>query len=198
MLEVKNWQVYGLEKSIIASGNPTRRGEIENRTLDDNDWYRAQKLGSMPTGLGHDHYLIGIRVIFDIKYPQYWSMEAQRYHWFDIISSQSKMHTLCISPAKISDFNKYVDPDIVERINVYIKNYQEAQTKSDKYFYFMKALSNLPMGFELWMTCTLSYLQLKTIVKQRKNHYLQEDWGVFCNWALSLPHFSELTGIQGE
>jgi len=27
---------------------------------------------------------------------------------------------------------------------------------------------------------------------------LQEDWGVFCNWALSLPHFSELTGIQGE
>ena len=193
---IKNWSVFGIEKSIIASGNPTRRGEIQNRELTDSDWSRAIKLGSSPPGLGHDHYLSGITVIFDIKFPQYWTIEAQRYHFFEIVSSQSKMHTLCLQSTTELDYNSYVDKDIIDRVNSYINSFKSENIQDKKYYYFMKTLSNLPMSFELWMTCSLSYLQLKTIVIQRKNHYLKEDWGEFCKWALSLPHFSLLTGIE--
>ena len=96
-----------------------------------------------------------------------------------------------------SSFNKYVDDDIIERIRSYAQNYNNYE-KKEKYYWFMKTLSNLPMGYELQMTVTTNYLQLKTIFEQRKNHKLKEDWGEFCNWCLSLPHFSELTGCKKE
>ena len=56
-----------------------------------------------------------------------------------------------------------------------------------KYFLFMKIISNLPMGYEMWETITTNYLQLKTIYKQRKNHKLKEDWGAFCAMIENLP-----------
>lgn len=48
-------------------------------------------------------------------------------------------------------------------------------------------------GFEMWMTISTNYLQLKTIYSQRKNHKLKEDWGAFCKWCEELPMFLELT-----
>jgi hypothetical protein len=228
MLEIKNTEVFGIGRAIRSSGNPMTVGEIDTRcdltqmsAENERHTIRAEKLGSSPVGSAHDHYLLGIHVQFDIKYPQYWTIESERYHNFEIISSQSKMHRLTMM-GKDDDFegmfNRYVDDDIIAFVKSFIDDYNnftslkqqedgcyytgigDRLTRKDfeegKYHLFMKCISNLPMGFEMWMTCDLTYLQLKTIYLQRKNHKLKEDWGAFCQWCESLPYFKSL--VLGE
>jgi len=208
MLEIKNTETWGIQRAIKASGNAMSIGKIDTteKSYLESEVNRARILGANPVGSAHDHYLLGCHVQFDIKYPQYWTIEAERYHNFEIITSQSKMHKLTYMLKDSGDlsqfFNQYVDKDIIDKVQGYIEcynnniNWQFQSPESSKYFWFMKALSNLPMGFEMWMTCDLTYLQLKTMYYQRCNHKLKEDWGVFCNWCHSLPYFDELTGIK--
>jgi len=227
MLEIKNTEVFGLERAIRASGNAKSIGEIDTRNLGDLDPHsrRAKNLGSAAVGSGHDHYLLGIHVQFDIKYPQYWTIEAERYHNFEIITSQSKMHKLTAmgrGPEFATMFNKYVDESIIFIVQRLIEKYNdlgeyerldsgESAHPSDNqlsiysnkssydqalYEQFMKCVSSLPMGFEMWMSCDLTYLQLKTMYSQRRGHKLREDWGAFCDWCESLPMFKELIGIK--
>lgn len=207
MLEIYNVEVYGLERSIKASGNPMTVGKINTKicncsdnNLTQKDITRGQTLGSAKSGSGHDNYLKGIIVQFDVKYPQYWTPEAQRYNWLHIVSSQSKMHRLTTAGTKDNFkemFNKYVEPQIIERVQSLIEMYNDVDAEQQpnlKYELFMKALSNLPMGYEMCETITTNYLQLKTIYKQRKNHKLKEDWGAFISMCESLPMFLELIG----
>lgn len=217
MLEIKNIEVYGINRSIIASGNPMSMGEIDTEykeekassKLFEDALSRSKKLGKAPGASGHDNYLKGIIVQFDIKYPQYWTPEAQRYHWLDIVSSQSKMHRLSsmgIRKDFETMFNKYVNPNTINDIREKIIEYNSCSVPSieedeikylkNKYELFMYIISNLPMGFEMWETISTNYLQLKSIYNQRKNHKLKEDWGVFCKMIQSLPLFTELTGIE--
>jgi len=206
MLEIKNTEVFGLDRAILASGNAMTTGEIN--TSDKSDWVRPEnlvrgyKLGKAPVGSGHDHFLLGIHVQFDIKYPQYWTIEAERYHNFEIITSQSKMHRLTSMGKDWNEFyamfNEYTELDSIKIAYSLIQKYNDTDEKQYpelKYTLFMRAVSSLPMGFEMWMTCDLTYLQLKTIYHQRKNHKLKEDWGPFCKWCEELPRFKELIGI---
>ena len=61
---------------------------------------RAIKLASAPIGSGHDNFLKGIIVQMDVEAPQYVWMQIERYQFFTIISSQSKMHTFKIPKGK--------------------------------------------------------------------------------------------------
>jgi len=198
MLEVKNVQVFGLERSLHAAANPMTVGEIDTMhgETDVKDLARAKKLGSADRGSGHDNYLSGILVQMDILYPQYWSMEFQRYHFAQIVSSQSKMHRLCVAAGTAgfnSMFNEYVDIDAVDKIRRYVEQHNAEEDAERRYYFFMKAMSNLPMGYEMWMTVSTNYLQLKTIYAQRKTHKLREDWQPFCKMIEELPMFKELT-----
>lgn len=205
MLEIKNTQVFGFERSLLAAKNPMSIGEINTIPQDEDlgptteDLERGERLGQARQGSGHDNFLSGIDVYYDVKYSMYWSMEFQRYHFNQIISSQSKMHRI-ISMAKLDDFysmfNKYVDHETIEWTKHYAIKYNEAENEEDKYYWFMKTISNLPAGFEQWMTIKTNYLQLKTMYNQRRNHKLKDDWGSFCDWCLSLPSFRELTGCD--
>lgn len=139
----------------------------------------------------HDNWLTGVRVSFDLIYPQYISPELQRYHWVDIVTSSSKMHRL--SKMKMKDCcNEYVTNEIIEQEQKYIDEYN----KNSTYENFMKALSNCPLGLQLFEHIDTNYMQLKTIYNQRKNHKLKEDWGEFCKFVESLPYAKEL--ILGE
>ena len=109
--KIENTQVYGLTKSIIASGNAMRTEmdynvseyfeRLANSTLYDTieynyskDYKRACNLGNTGTGEGHDNFLNGIIVQFDLYAPLYMWKQIQRYHFMDFISSQSTMHRL--------------------------------------------------------------------------------------------------------
>ncbi len=204
MLKIFNTRVYGMEESLIASGYPMRSDEIqefgESIEVTELDLKRGSSLGTVPTGTGHDNFLKGIIVQFDVTYPNYWTPQFQRYHFADIVSSTSKMHRLTKMDIKKS-CNKYVDDVVIENLQKWVNAYNSFKNgeteieidgkKYSKYSVFMKVISNCPMGFEQTMRVTSSYLQLKTIYLQRKHHKLKEDWGNFCEWCETLPNFKE-------
>ena len=190
-------EVYGVEYAIKASGNPMRT--VFNRDpLTEKDMSRATLLGSCKSGEGHDNYLKGCVVEFDITAPLFWWKEAQRYHWFDFVSSQSTMHCLLkfdLSNQCVSDTNKEIVA-ILERI----KNEYNAISEDDKEAKKAKwreLVASTPVGFCLGATMVTNYQQLKTMYKQRRYHKLKE-WHVFCDWVETLPHFLELTGVKKE
>lgn len=211
MVEIKNVDVHDLWKSFARSGYPMMVGDP---TLYDQDKEEVLKrvftLGKAKSGSGHDNFLKGIHVSFDLKYPMYFSPELQRYNWISIVSSQSTMHRLTVAGGKLdfhNMFNKYVDHMVIDVVQAYVENYNrlslgwdkniyatEEEWNNEKYNQFMRAISNLPRGYEMWMGISTNYLQLKTIYKQRKNHKLKEDWGSFCDMCKELPYFLDLIG----
>jgi hypothetical protein len=156
---------------------------------------RAISLAKCGGGSGHSNFRKGIRVSFDIKYPNYISPELQRYHFLDIVTSSSKMHRL-VSMDMDACFNKYVTPKSKAQMKELIKEYNEAKdsNKSKEVVYraFMRVISNCPQGIELFMRCSTNYEQLATIYRQRKNHVLCEDWQSFCKFIEYLPYSHEL------
>ncbi len=193
---INNSEVYGLEKAVKASGNPMRT-VIQNSPCDDKDYLRATKLGSTRQGEGHDNFLKGIIVQMDVTAPLYWWKQAQRYHWFDFISSQSTMHCLLkfdVMSQCVSDTNKEILEIVQKLINEYNALDNSDPNKVNKW---RELVASLPCGFCLGATMTTNYQQLKTMYKQRNAHKLKE-WHVFCSWCESLPHFIELIGVKNK
>lgn len=187
MLQISNWSVYDLRESVIACRNAMR---INPAPITDEEFNasmpRAITLANSPSGSGHSTFLSGIRVSFDIKYPNYISPELQRYHWIDIVSSSSKMHRLS-SMDMDSCFNKYVTDESKEQMKRLVKKYNETKSYED----FMVMLSNCPQGIELFMRVSTNYLQLRTLYRQRKTHKLKEDYGELCAFIENLPYAKE-------
>ncbi len=190
--KIENTEVYGLDKAIIASGNPMRTKFIDHDKMTDKDLNRAKKLGSVLTGTGHDNFLKGIIVQMNVTAPLYFWKQAQRYHWFDFISSQSTMHCLLkfdIESQCVSDTNKDILKIMKRLVEEYNTLAEDDPTRIDKW---RELVASLPCGFCLGATMTTNYQQLKTMYQQRKNHRLKE-WHVFCSWCESLPYFIEMT-----
>ncbi len=202
MVRIFNTQVYNLDRAVKASKYPTNlKAGMPSCDLDvtESDFNRAEKLARAPVGSGHDNFLSGILVSFDIVFPQYWLAEFQRYHFVQIVSSQSTMHSLTSLADKSIDefskyFNEYTEPAIIRYIFDLLQDYKKIPEKDTeaRYKMFMKIRSNLPSGFEMAMHVVTNYLQLKTIYFQRKDHKLREDWGSFTDWIITLPRFYEL------
>ena len=193
--EIKNTKVYGLDFALKASGNPMRI-VLDRSETNEKDLIRGIKLGSTRNGEGHDNFLKGILVQMDVMAPLYWWKQAQRYHWFDYISSQSTMHCLLkfdISNQCVSDTNKKI-LEIVEEIK---KEYFliPEENKEEKVKKWRELVASTPCGFILGASMTTNYQQLKTMYRQRKCHKLEE-WHKFCKWCETLPHFIELTGVD--
>ena len=187
MLQIENWKVYDLKESVIACRNAMR---ITPAQITDEEFNasmpRAIILANSPSGSGHQTFLSGIRVSFDIKYPNYISPELQRYHWIDIVSSSSKMHRLS-SMDMDTCFNKYVTDESKEQMKRLVKKFNDTKSYED----FMVMLSNCPQGIELFMRVSTNYLQLRTLYRQRKTHKLKEDWCEVCEFIEKLPYANE-------
>lgn len=199
--KVENARVYGLNESVIASGNPMR-SEMEDKAAQptEKQMTRGSKLGSTGSGEGHDQFLTGIIVQFDIYAPLFMWKEIQRYHFLDFVSSQSTMHRLAklagdsVASRCVDD----VDPQIVARYDELLAQYNEGTpTDEGRTELWRTLIASLPSGFILGATMTTNYRQLKTIYQQRKNHKLKE-WHQFCDWCETLPHFCELTGVNSD
>lgn len=188
---ISNVSVYGLERAIKASGNPMRTA-IDESEVTDKDIKRAIALGSSKGGEGHDNFLKGILVQVDITAPFYWWKEAQRYHWFDFVSSQSTMHMLLkfnIEERCVSDTDPRVYPIIKDLISTYNSIDEADVGKEEKVKAWRKIVATLPSGFCLTATMTTNYQQLKTQFYQRYNHKLRE-WREYCAWIKTLPYFN--------
>lgn len=189
MFNITNTKVYGLENAIRVSKFPMAV-EIEKCTEVITE--TTKLLASCKTGEGHDNFLKGIVVQFDMRFSNKMSIELERYHFIDFISSQSTMH-------RITKFdfaeqcNQYVDKDIISIMERKIKSYNELGDKSlpEAKQLYLEILYSTPSGFELTAGFTTNYQQLKTIYQQRKTHRLPE-WREFCAWCKTLPYADEL------
>jgi hypothetical protein len=179
---VTNVKVFGLEDSVRASKYPM---SVDIESLTDEITDRTRKLASCEVGSGHDQFLTGVIVQFDLTFSLKAWTEAQRYHFLDFVSSQSTMHR--IAKMDISNgCNPYVTREAIENLLVLVRQYNDDTTPEN----YLKVLYNIPTGFQLTARMTTNYRQLKTIYRQRKNHRLPE-WRIFCQWIETLP-YSEL------
>lgn len=180
---ITNVEVYGLRESVRGSKFPM--------TLNPNDCSQVitrntKAMGNAKAGSGHDQFLTGIIVQFDLRMSIKAWVEAERYHFLDFVSSQSTMHR--ISQMDIDmQVNEYVTENTIAEVNR-LKTEYLADPTSEKY---LALLYNVPTGFELTARMTTNYRQLKTIYFQRKDHRLPE-WRMFCKWVETLPMFKTL------
>lgn len=188
-MKISNVKVYDLKESVIACRNAMRISPPEYTEEEfQNSLPRAIKLCQASKGevKCHANFRTGIRVSFDIEYPNYISPEMQRYHWFDIVTSASKMHKLMEM-----DFdkccNKWVTQETIAQMKRLVEKYNADKTEEN----FMILLSNCPMGVKLFMRVSTNYEQLRTMYLQRKNHRLPE-WRSFCQWIETLPYAQDL------
>lgn len=187
-----NTFVYGLDESIVASGYPMSDKlnpcHLETRRPTKGDMKRAMRLGNAPAGSGHDCYLKGIIVQFDLTITkQAWS-EAQRYHFLDFVSSMSAMHMLAKMDVR---FISYTDRRIADMFLDIVRDYNQKPTEEN----WRRMIYSYPSGLLLTARMTTNYLQLKNIYAQRKGHRLPE-WKAVCDWIESLPKVKELGVIK--
>ena len=191
-VKVDNARVYGLDESIIASGYPMQVNteDMENVDLTEKDYKRIKHLGNAAPGSGHDCFLKGIIVQFDLQVPEYIWRQLDRYHFIDYVSSQSKMHRILkMDIDKVC--NKYVLNTTKDTLKELIKEYENEENDKVKKDIFNTIIANTPSGLMLTARMTTNYLQLKSIINQRSNHKMQE-WRYLCDWFKTLPMLEEL------
>ena len=197
--------MYGLEESIKRAKYPM---SVNPDTLNSELTKGIKSLAQSRSGEGHDQWLTGVIVQFDLTFSVKAWTEAERYHFFDFVSSQSTMHR--ITKFELDEaYIDYVDPRIIEIMKEKISSYNEFEQMRVNYSTdetllkewqqqldkkYLEILYSNPCGFKLTAGMTTNYRQLKTIYKQRKTHRLPE-WRAFCEWIETLPS-SEL--VIGE
>lgn len=190
MIKIRKVRVYDFDESVEASKFPKSvHPDLESDTITST----SVKLAQCKPGTGHDNYLQGIRVAFTMDITVKALVEAERYHFFDIISSTSTMHKLTCF-----DFDecycKYVDNRAIGVMHELLDEYNNMDdndpAKSEK---LLNLLYTNPCGFTYTIRFTTDYRQLKTIYIQRRDHRIPE-WRELCAWIEKLPHSELITG----
>lgn len=198
MPKITNVEIHGLERAIRTAKYP-KAVKIDELNSELTKVIKA--CANCRTGEGHDNFLKGIIVQFDLTFSNKAWVEAERYHFLDFVSSQSTMHKITKFNIK-EQCNRYVDPRIIDIVQNKINEYnrlqslnlsQDASKERQKMLneLYLEILYNVPSGFELTAGMTTNYQQLKTIYQQRRLHKLP-DWQMFCDWCETLPLFKEL------
>lgn len=186
-MAITNWKVFGLEDSIRGAKFPMAVS-TDNLSVEMTDGIK--RLAQSSPGTGHDNWLNGVVVQFDLQATVKFWTEMERYHHIDFVSSQSTMH-------RIARFNldeayiEYTDPRMVAIMKELVARYNETGDKED----YLRCLYSNPCGMTLTARMTTNYRQLKTIYLQRKNHRLPE-WRAFCEWIEHLPMSELITGEE--
>lgn len=180
---IENLNVYGIENAIKGSKYPMA---VDTNKVNSEVTDTVKNLFSSGTGEGHDQALTGIIAQFDLTFTVKAWTEAERYHFFDFISSQSTMHRISRFDLD-AQYIDYVDPRIIPIMNELKDRYNETKDPED----YLRLLYSNPCGFKLTAAMTTNYRQLKTIYYQRRNHRLPE-WREFCKQLEEFPMFKEL------
>lgn len=219
---LSNVKIYDLEESMVASGYAMRtKNDLHEITSKDKERCEILVKASRTNG-AHAQFLTGIRVNFDVTFSNKAWVEAERYRFFEFVTSQSTMHRITSFDLD-SQYNEYVDREIIEimkgKIEAYnevieeIKNLKELKKKNPsdisikesmealnevaKVLYLQILYSN-PAGFKITARITTNYRCLLNMYNQRHNHRLPE-WRQFCQELKEeLPEFENFVNIYME
>nr|DAJ02146.1 MAG TPA: hypothetical protein [Caudoviricetes sp.] len=194
------WKLRTHWKWVNKDGKPVLRPNVPNEVMMyfDNetnlemycskfDKYikRGMVLGGVKQGSGHDCMFKGVQFNMIIQFPLVWLKEYQRYHFTDIISSQSTMHKMTEFDLEVV-YDGRVDPIVKERMQYLVDKYNNTEDKVEKENLWETIVFTNPSGFQLVQGITMNYLQAKSMVAQRKYHKLDE-------WSEDLiPYLSNL------
>lgn len=177
-MNITDTEVAGLHRSMKSAGLPKSINGVYEKPNSIN------ALGKAPPGSGHDCFLKGITVSAVIEADHSWWMQWMRYHFQDIVSSTSKMHTILQGDAV---FEKGTDIEIIKRWTE-LKEDCIVNTSLEK---FQSLIMSTPIGLMLTADTRTNYLQLKTVYKQRRTHKMKA-WQLYCDWIENLPDFLAL------
>lgn len=185
-------------------------GLDETFALGKKDKELAQKL--IKAGPVHRKFMRQIMISVDITAPLYFWKEFSTYKVGTTANSCSTMHRLAVTPItmdcfEMSDFAADLDADdstspliiadywrnnIIWSLEYLRKKYLETKDKR----YWKELIRLLPESWLQKRTVTMSYENILSIVKWRKDHKLTE-WSVdFMNWVKTLPYADELLLIE--
>lgn len=166
--------------------------------IGDKDIELAQKL--IAAGPEHRKFLRQIFVSVDITGALFWWKEFDTYKVGTVANSCSTMHKIAAYPITLESFE--IDdfrPDIVnvsgfiELLETMRVAYNETKDKR----IWKELIRWLPESWLQKRTVTLSYENIRQIVRQRANHKLTE-WHRFIDWARTLPYADELIFYNGN
>ena len=212
-MKIENVKVYDLEESLAAARYPMIADlEAIDLELEDEKAHSLERGAQLAhaKGGGHDQFLTGIRIAFDLTFSNKAWVEAERYRFLEFVSSQSTMHR--ITKFDLSkQYNEYVDKRVIEIMEEKLDDYNNLikiiknTPKDEKVLLenlenlrkqkYLELLYTNPAGFELTARLTTNYRCLKNIYQQRKNHRLPE-WRKFCEWIETLPYAKELICVD--
>lgn len=188
MIRIKNVKVFNVEGAIRGMRNPMNswdKSDSVDGHIGENDFALAKRL--FDAGTEHRKYLRQIFVSCDILAPLYWWKEAETYKVGMTANSCSTMHKIHSKEFVLDDFStdhllrlgKGTLENVIYDLNYFRVLYLETKNKS----YWWQLIQLLPSSYNQLRTVTMNYEVLANIIRQRKNHKLDE-WLEFCRVML--------------
>ena len=190
MIKIENVKAYNIARAIYSARNAMnswamRDSDKENDIVGENDFALAKRL--FDAGTEHRKYLRQIFVSCEILAPLYWWKEFDIYKVGTTANSCSTMHKIHEKRFTIDDFStdhllgagKSTLEDVICELNYFRESYLEDKNK----LCWWQLIQLLPSSYNQLRTVTMNYEVLANIIRQRKNHKLDE-WIVFCEIML--------------
>ena len=201
MIKIENVKAYNIARAIYSARNPMNSwamsdSDLENDIVGENDFALAKRL--FDAGTEHRKYLRQIFVTCDILAPLYWWKEFDTYKVGTTANSCSTMHKIHSKEFVLDDFSTEhlhrlaysTLKNVVSDLNYYRELYLKSKSKD----YWWDMIQLLPSSYNQLRTVTMNYEVLANIIRQRKNHKLDE-WIKFCEVMLEAnPILHRLMG----
>ena len=179
----RDTHVYGLDEAIRFAKYPM---SVDVESLNSELTPGICILAQSEKGEGHDQWLTGVTVQFDLEFTVKAWTEEERYTFINFISSQSTMHRIARFDLD-NQYSEYTDPRSIEIVKELAAKYNETKDPHD----YLRLLYSNPCGMKLRAGLVTNYRALKTVYAQRRTHRLPE-WREFCAWIETLPMAKEL------
>ena len=224
MIKVSNLDVWGFEHAIRGMRNPLNSWdksdseikvdyidpysleETKDFVIGKNDLDLMKRL--YKAGTEHRKYLRQIFVSLDITAPLYWWKEFDTYKVGTVSNSCSTMHKIASKEFELNDFsydNLYFDVTLpynpaqvlrytITALNYWRQQYLDTKDKSD----WWQLIQLLPSSYNQKRTITMNYENVISIIKQRKNHKLDE-WNILVDYFIAnLPYVKEIIDYEAK
>lgn len=165
-------------------------------------------IGLFKAGTDHRKFLRQIFVSMDIIAPLYWWKEADTYKVGTVANSCSTMHKIHDKPFVFSDFSyehlfaeNFTDEDTIPPLSVLEQTIRHLNLYRNKYLktkdknWWWQIIQLLPSSYNQRRTVTMNYENVFNIIKQRKNHKLDE-WRELVATLEKLPYIKEIGGYN--
>lgn len=156
-MTISNWEIYGIPDSIRAAKYPM---SINTAKEDEVLTPGIMRLAKSEIGSGHDNWLCGVIVQVDIKASNKFWVECERYHFLDIISSQSTMHKITKFEFDKTAYDEHTDPRTIAIMRNLKWEYEKDPTEEN----YLRLLYSNPAGMLLTARITTKPARLRYAV----------------------------------